>query len=115
MKPFPVVASERRAHDRHPLRTSATLQFASGPPQAARTLDIGRGGMGIVAGLNPPLGTELEVRLRLPVRPKGNAELVARARVVNSVLAGSEDGFRLGLQFSAMDAEAKSVLARFLP
>lgn len=114
MSVFPGLVPERRAHPRHPLRTSATIVLADGRMVDARTLDIGKGGTGVVAGINPPLGSSFGLRMSLPVHPKGNALFEAQVRVANCVLDGVEGGFRLGLEFLALTPQARSVLERAL-
>lgn len=111
---FPGIQSERRAYPRHPLRTQAMVVLGEGRLLEARTLDIGKGGMALVTGINAPVGSQFGVRMTLPVHPKGNALFEARVRVANCVLDGVEGGFRLGLEFLALDAAAKSVLERAL-
>lgn len=110
----PAAKSERRAFPRHPIRTQAYIVLGDGRQLEARTLDIGKGGMGIVTSINPPVGSQFGVRMTLPVHPKGNALFEAQVRVANCVLDGAEGGFRLGLEFLALPPAAKSVLDRVL-
>ena len=111
---FPGVKSERRAFPRHPIRTQAFVVLGDGRQLEARTLDIGKGGMAIVTGINSPVGSQFGVRLTLPVHPKGNALFEAQVRVANCVLDGVEGGFRLGLEFLTLEPTAKGVLDRAL-
>jgi hypothetical protein len=114
MKPNTTI-SDRRAHDRYPLRTDVMLQSADGRQFPGRMLDIGKGGMAVVIDINPDIGTRFVVRARLPVRPGGNAAFEAPISVASSVLAVSDGGFRVGVQFGALDAKTQDVLKRCLP
>ncbi len=107
--------SDRRADDRHPFRTAATLVLDDGRTLPARTLDLGKGGAGVVVDFNMPVNTPLTVQLKLPARPSGSALFEARATVVNCTLAGSDGGFRLGLQFAPLSAAALAALKGALP
>lgn len=107
--------SDRRAHDRHPFRTAAQLVLADGRELPARTLDLGKGGAGVVADLNLAVGTAMKVRMRLPARPSGSTSFECRATVANCTLAGSDGGFRIGLEFISPDAAALAAIKGALP
>ncbi len=114
MSVFPGITAERRAYPRHPLRTHAVLILADGRQIEARTLDVGKGGMAIVSNSNPPIGSTFGIRVTLPTHPRGNAVFEARVRVANSVLDGAESGFRIGIEFLALEPAARAVLERAL-
>ena len=76
----------------------------------ARCLDIGLGGAGVVCDLNIPVGTLIVAVMRVPARPSGSAVFEASASVASCTLAGSEGGFRLGLQFNTLSPAATSAL-----
>ena len=80
----------------------------------ARTLDIGKGGAGVVCDLNMPVGTLIVMVMRVPARPTGSALFEAKALVASCTLAGSDGGFRLGLQFNTLSSSAMSALAGIL-
>ena len=115
MKPTTTVISDRRAHDRFPLRTDVVVLAADGRQLPGRSLDIGKGGMAVVIDINPAVGTGFTVHARLPTRPSGNAAFEAQVTVASCVLATADGGFRVGLQFTGLDAKAQDVLKRFLP
>ena len=115
MKPTTQVISDRRAHDRHPLRTDISLRTADGRQFPGRMMDIGKGGMAVVIDINPPMGSPFTVGARVPVRPGGSAIFEAPVSVASCVLAVNDGGFRVGLQFGALDAKAQDVLKRCLP
>ena len=106
--------SDRRKSDRQPFRTSATLGLPDGRAIPARTLDIGMGGAGVVCDLNIPVGTLIVTVMRVPARPTGSAVFEASALVASCTLAGSEGGFRLGLEFNTLSSSATSALAGIL-
>lgn len=106
---------DRRAHDRYAIHVSAQLLLGNGAAVPARTLDIGKGGAGVVCDYNLPVGTRLTVRLRLPARPSGSAEFDSPATVVNCTLAGADGGFRLGLQFGTLAPAALTALKGIMP
>ncbi|MEY8878707.1 MAG: PilZ domain-containing protein [Leptothrix sp. (in: b-proteobacteria)] len=107
--------AERRLHERHAIRTDAAVLLPDGYQYTVQTLDLGRAGMALVADINPPVGSNLAVRVSLPLHPSGHGLFVAHARVANSVLDGAEGGFRVSLQFLTLEAAATQVLERFLP
>lgn len=111
---FPGIKPERRAFPRNPLRTQVFIVLADGRRLEARTMDIGKGGMGVVIGVNAPVGSRFGVSLTLPIRPKGNALFETQVQVANCVLDGVEGGFRLGLEFLALQPEAQAVLDKAL-
>ena len=108
------VITERRAHVRQPLRTSAALILSDGRLMIARTLDIGAEGAAIVADVDPGSASMLTVKIRLPARPQGSRLFQARGRVIASVLTGREDGFRLSVKFDALGVNASRALAGYL-
>lgn len=80
----------------------------------ARTLDIGAEGAAIVADVDLGDAAVLTVKIRLPVWPAGTRLFQARGRVIASVLAGREDGFRLSLKFDTLSVSASRALAGYL-
>jgi hypothetical protein len=108
------VITERRAHIRQPLRTSAALLLGDGRILLARTLDIGLEGAAVVTDLDPGDVVDVMLKIRLPARPRGSRLFEGPGRVVHSVLAGRETGFRLSLQFGRLDAQASKALNAFL-
>jgi hypothetical protein len=108
------VITERRAHVRQPLRTSAALLLADGQILLARTLDVGAEGAAVVADVDPGEAAEVLLKLRLPARPHGSRLFEGPGQVVNTVFAGREAGFRVSLQFGRLDAQASGALHGFL-
>lgn len=105
---------ERRAHARYPIHTSSTLCLHDGRAVPARTLDIGWAGSAVVCDLNLRVGTTLVMRMTLPARPSGNRLFETRATVRYVTLAGSDGGFRVGLEFSPLSRAATAALQGLL-
>ncbi len=104
---------DRRVHDRRPLRVSARVLLPNDQAFEVRTLDIGAGGMGIVAGANPKPGTTFGVQFTLPA--KGNAGAVPlqlKVKVAHSVLDAG--GFKIGLQFVGLEPAIERVIKQYL-
>jgi hypothetical protein len=108
---FPKVEiSNRRSGDRVALRTSAVLGLSDGRVIPARTLDIGKGGAGVVCDMNLIVGTLVSIRMNLSSNLPGGAVFEATATVSNCTLSNKDGGFRLGLQFNPLSAAAASAL-----
>lgn len=84
------------------------------PPVEVRTTDISIEGLGIVAAVNPRPGTGFTVQFMLPMQAMGAVPIEVNVKVANSVLAGSESGFKIGLKFVNPDAKTQAVLKQFL-
>jgi c-di-GMP-binding flagellar brake protein YcgR len=108
------MAVERRQYERKHLRTSGQLFVAGRPPMEVRTIDLSLGGLALAAPMDVPAKTLCVVRVVLPLKPKGNVLLEARARVVHSVLSSAQAGFSIGLQFTDVSAATAAALNQFL-
>jgi hypothetical protein len=104
------IISDRRVHDRHAIRTQATLLLRDGRVLAGYTIDIGEGGAAVVCDLNIPLDYPLTIQLALPANPKGSAPFKTEAVVANCILASRDGGFRIGLSFRQLEPSAKAAL-----
>lgn len=105
---------DRRGSDRRSLRASVLLKLPTGHVIEARALDIGKGGTGVVCDFNVAVGTEVAIRMALPVNPSGGTVFEATAKVTNCTLSSKDGGFRLGLQFNALSAAASAALTKHL-
>lgn len=105
---------ERRVTERKPLRIRATVVLGQTQSFEVRTLDLSVGGMGIVAQANPRPGTHMGIRFMLPLKPGGYVPFEARAKVIHSVYSASEQGFKIGLVFLALNEGAAASLQRFV-
>jgi len=79
-----------------------------------RTTDISVEGLGIVASANPRNGTSFKIQVALPTRPKGTMTFEASVRVVDSILAADQDGFRIGLMFISIAPEIEAAIREFV-
>jgi len=105
---------ERRKTERKALRARATVILGQTQGFEVRTLDVSVGGMAIVAQANPPPGVVLSIRFMMPLKPSGYAPFEARARVVHSVFSSAESGFKVGLSFIDLPADAVAAVNRYL-
>lgn len=112
-KPAPAGGAERRVEERRSYRSTATA-MAGGQAFPVRTLDISRSGLCIVAAVNPPPGLRFRLRLRLDRQPQGPVTLETEVKVMHSVLASQESGFRIGLSFTNAGPELLKAIGNFL-
>jgi len=105
---------ERRKTERKSLRTSATVILGQAQAFEVRALDLSIGGMAIVAQANPKPGMVLAIRFMLPLKPVGYTLFEAQARVVHSVFSSAESGFKVGLSFIGLSAEASAAVRAYL-
>lgn len=106
-----IAADNRRAVDRHPLRTRALLVIGEHRLEV-RWLDIAKGGMGIASDWNLPVGTLVVINFNLPVKHTV-VPLALNAVVVNGTLAASIGGFRIGLQFRGIDPQTQLAIEQY--
>jgi c-di-GMP-binding flagellar brake protein YcgR len=106
--------SDRRVHDRRPLRIPARVLLPNDQAFEVRTMDIGAGGMGIIAGANPKAGTVFAIQFNLPGKTGGGSPLHVKVKVANSVLGIDEDGFKIGLQFLGLDPASERIIRQYV-
>lgn len=106
--------SERRHHERKPLRVPAELLFPTHPPLPVRLLDVSAGGVGVLASANPPLRARLTVRFSVPGPAKAASVVEAQVQVAHSVLSGTHGGFVVGLQFTLLSPQSSMAIIKFL-
>ncbi len=105
--------AERRVEERRPFRSSATI-IAGGREFPVRTLDLSRGGLCIVAAINPQLHLRFRMRLRIDRQPRGAVTLETEVQVMHSVLVAQENGFRVGLRFLHATPQLAEAVANYL-
>lgn len=110
----PDLPHEKRRYERCMLRTKATIILSSGQEIEVPTIDISRGGVGIIASVNPPMGAQFNFRVPLMLKPKGLVLVESHVIVMHSILAGSAGGFKVGLQFVALNESLKSAIDAFI-
>ena len=111
--------SERRAHERHPVRLeieARSTQQETAARMTARNLSMG--GLYCISPVGHAPMTGLEVRLLLPARDGADAAgLVLGATVVRCVErpeASAEERYELALLFTKLDADQRERLERHL-
>lgn len=104
--------SDRRATDRRPLRILARVLLPNDQSFEVRTMDIGAGGMGIVASANPKPGTTFAIQFNLPSKTGPATPMQVKVKVANSVLG--DQGFKIGLQFQGLDPASERVIRQFI-
>lgn len=93
---------------------SATVSLAGQQRFAVRTLDVGPGGLGIVAAANPKPGTGFEVEFVLPGKSRSPVPVKTSVRVIHSVFSSAEDGFKIGLSFVRLPPEVAQAISAFM-
>jgi len=96
------------------MRTAAVIVFPSQQTFEVRTLDISSGGMAIVAQANPRVGAAFTIQFTIPGKPTGGVPFEARAKVVHSVFSSEENGFKIGIAFTALPAASAAALLHYI-
>lgn len=96
---------DRRLSPRVPLGIPVACRF-DGTVTAARTLDLGKGGIGVWTTNPLPPGTAVHVQFRLPATERA---VEARARVV-----WSDRRRGMGLRFERIDSAAQAAIDEFV-
>jgi c-di-GMP-binding flagellar brake protein YcgR len=107
-------SSNRRAHERVPMRTTVVMTLPNGQHVHGRMFDIANGGMGVVVDNAMPIGIDVSLQFRLPVGPINGTQMVLSAQIMNVVLAASKGGFRLGVRFINITADVNYTLESFI-
>lgn len=105
--------AERRKFTRRALRVAATVTLSNAQTFQVRTLDIGLGGMAIVASANPKPGVTFNIRLSVPLGHEAEA-FEAKVRVVHSIFSSAESGFKIGLKFVQASQESIAVTTKYI-
>jgi c-di-GMP-binding flagellar brake protein YcgR len=80
-------------------------------PRSGSVLDLGAGGMRLVAPADLPPRATLDLRFRLPGSPNA---IRVRGRVVLSAFLGSEKIYHHGVAFTSIDPEDRRAIADFV-
>ncbi|WP_269799992.1 MULTISPECIES: PilZ domain-containing protein [unclassified Janthinobacterium] len=102
---------EQRQGARKILRAKAMLVMDGAGPVAARTLDVGPGGMSAVIAEPVPTGKQGKVLFELFY--DGAAHII-EARVSVSHCIFSSAGFKVGLTFLQLDMAVSSAISKFM-
>ena len=92
-----------------PVEFSIEPDSATGHPGSV--LDLGAGGMRLVASYDLPPRATLDLRFRLP---GSDLQIRVRGRVVLSAFLGSEKIFHHGIAFTSIDPEDRRMIAEFV-
>jgi hypothetical protein len=108
------LGSERRSLDRRPLRTPATLLLGGGQTADVRALDISATTLNVVTAVSPRIGLKFGVRLTIPQRPSGQVVFETPVQVSHMVFAADENGCKVGLRFTGVDATSTATIRNYL-
>jgi len=102
----------RRQYVRVPVSLPVEFSLEGDPTQhGGAVLDLGAGGMRLVAGYDVPARATLDIKFRLPGRESG---IRVRGRVVLSAFLGAEKTFHHGIAFTSIDPEDRRAIADFV-
>ena len=101
----------RRAAARAMLRQPATVAYADATV-AVQTVDVGQGGISLLAPRPIAPGTRCTIAFALPFA-EGPATVCASLKVVYSSYLGPEQ-FKIGTVFTALDEETAQLLTRYV-
>lgn len=105
-------APEQRRNPRWQLKTAAQLIVNSNQVVQVRTLDISAGGLSVITQFALPMGTVVQINLMLPTWNGPIVPMSVRASVMNCSLDGRNGGFRIGMQFTEIDAGLQQEIER---
>ncbi|MBC7500924.1 MAG: PilZ domain-containing protein [Herminiimonas sp.] len=102
---------ERRHVVRQYLRVNAMLHVGHAPAVAVHTIDVGLAGMALNAA--HPLAVGATVQLRFDVPVDGKLESVTTDGSI-SYCVPAAPGFKVGIIFETLDADAKTLIVAYL-
>ncbi|NML14019.1 PilZ domain-containing protein [Azohydromonas caseinilytica] len=106
--------AEFRRHQRERFVSTVHLLLPGRRIVEARTLDISVGGLLVVSPLSVPDHAVCGVRLLVPAIPEGTFQVLARAQVVSNRFSGKENGFLMGLRFTALPRASLAAIREYL-
>lgn len=105
--------SNRRTGRRRVLRQPGTLTLLPAQqPRAVIVWDVGLDGMSVLSPKPVPPGTRCELRFDVPAGGQSSG-VQATGKTVYSSFVGA-DGFRIGLVFTGLAADAAALVERFV-
>lgn len=102
---------DQRQGARKILRTRAMWLADGGSPQAARTLDLGTGGISIATDYRLDVGRTGQVVWEMLVDGKPHIVTV-RVKVANCILGNNQ--FKIGFTFQPLDHDAQNAINKFM-
>lgn len=106
-----IVSAEQRQAPRKIIRAKAMLLVEGGSPLAARTIDIGVGGMAI--SVAEPVKAAQKGQVSFEIFFDGKSHIVT-ANVLVSHCIFSSDGFKVGLQFGKLELSAMTAITKYM-
>lgn len=94
------------------MRCQARIVLPGMAPIRARTLDVSLGGTCVIAAEQLQIGQSCDVGFEAPLNGK-MVVVIAAAKVIYCILSGT-DGYRIGLQFTQLDAANNKTLAELM-
>lgn len=94
------------------MRCQAIVVVPGNNPVRCRTLDLSLGGLSLMLSEQLRVGQECTIGFEAPLDGK-MVRVMGQAKVVYSILAGA-DGFRIGMQFTNMDAANSKIVAQLM-
>src|ERR1700680_4987940 len=102
----------RRQYVRVPVSLPVEFSIEGEPEQrTGSVLDLGAGGMRLVAPSDLPPRAALDIKFRLPAR---QVPVHVRGRVVLSAFLGAEKTFHHGVAFTSIDPDDRRAIAAFV-
>jgi c-di-GMP-binding flagellar brake protein YcgR len=102
----------RRQYVRVPVSLPVEFALEGEPTQhGGSVLDLGAGGMRLVAAYDVPARATLDIKFRLPGK---ESAIRVRGRVVLSAFLGAEKTFHHGIAFMSIDPEDRRSIADFV-
>ena len=106
-----IIPANRRLYARKVLRAAATVVLPGGAKREVKTWDLGLDGMAILSPKPISPGTRCELTFEVPQGDR-STEVNVPVKVVYCSFSGS-DGFKVGVTFGDMDANAAAAIQQF--
>ncbi len=106
-----IVVADHRQAARKIVRAKAMLVMDGAPPVAARTHDIGTGGVSVTVDEGLSLGARGRIMFEIFIDGKGNM-IEGQVGVTYSIL--SHDGYSVGLQFFNLELGVANAIAKYM-
>jgi hypothetical protein len=106
--------AEQRGARRKPVRGTGRIHLQPAYDAEVRMLDVSTMGVGIVASVPIAPGTGCSVRFPVPGPDARSVWFEARATVVDCVLSGAVQGFRIGLRFGTLPSATQEAIQAYV-
>lgn len=105
-----VPVTDRREGPRKTFKRRATITLDDAPPIDVRTVDLSMGGVAFMTEHPLPEGLSCKIAIQAFFED-GLTHIIAKGRVADAILVGLQ-GYRIGMQFSSLDADTKALVSR---